>query len=358
MVRWILASLVVVGLFVFGGSARAQEAPDPAPPLRVATVERPPFAMRNGSEFQGFSIELWREVAAALDRPTEFVEAPDIPTLLAQVENGDVDAAIANITVSSKREEVLDFSQPMFDAGLRIMVRNDGSGASVLSALFDAEILGLLAFATVFLFVVGNVMWLLERRQQEYFQTDYGEGAFRGFWWALNLVVNGGFEERMPQTWLGRLFAVFLVVSSLFVVSAFVAQITATITVSELQSQIGGINDLYGKQVGTTNGSTAAEFLDQRALTSEGFADTEALFAALESGRIDAVVHDAPILAYYAATRGRGRVQVVGDMLQPEKYGVAFPEGSPLVEPVNRALLKLREDGTIASIHDRWFEAP
>jgi len=238
-------------------------------------------------------------------------------------------------------------------------VPSDGSSTSVLSALFNAEILGLLVLATVLLFGIGNVMWLLERRHQQYFQTDdYGEGVFRGFWWALNVIVNGGFEDKMPRTLLGRLFAVILVVASLFVVSAFVAQITTNLTVAELQSQVGGINDLYGKRVGTTNGSTASDLLDHRALPQRQFPDTEALFTALEDGEIDAVVHDAPILAYYAATRGRGRVHVVGEMLQPEKYGIAFPQGSPLVEPVNRVLLKLREDGTIAAIHERWFEAP
>jgi len=352
----LVAWLVVGWGLLAAGPTQAQEAPA-AEPLRVVTVERPPFAMRSGDEFTGFSIDLWLQVAAALGRETEFVEAADIPSLLERVRSGESDVGIANITVSSKREEMLDFSQPMFDAGIRIMVPRSGATNSIVTALFNRRMLTLLGLATVLLFAIGNLMWLLERRQQEYFQTGYGEGAFRGFWWALNVIVNGGFEERMPQTWLGRLFAVFLVVASLFVVSAFVAQITATLTVAELQSQIGGINDLYGKRVGTTRGSTAAEFLDNRAVARREYADTDALFAALEQGELDAVVHDAPILQYHAATRGRGRVRVVGEMLQPEKYGIAFPEGSPLVEPVNRTLLKLREDGTIASIHQRWFEA-
>ena len=337
--------------------ARAQEEEPEEGPLRVATLERPPFAMRNGEDFNGFSIELWREVASSLGRDTVFVEATDIPSLLRSVQEGDVDAGIANITVSSSREEMLDFSQPMFDSGLRIMVRSDGASSSILAALFTWEILGLVVAATFVLFLIGNVMWLLERRTQDYFQHGYGEGVFRGFWWALNVIVNGGFEERMPQTALGRLFAVILVVASLFIVSAFVAQITATLTISELQSQIGGINDLYGRRVGTTTGSTASDFLEQRALQGQPYPDTEALFGALHNGKLDAIVHDAPILDYYAATRGRGKVQVVGEMLQPEKYGIAFPEGSELVEPVNRTLLKLREDGTIAGIHDRWFQA-
>lgn len=360
---WVALVRTLMLLFVLGApfaSAFAQDGPAEDPgPLRVATIERAPFAMRatDGPGFNGFSVELWQEVARALGRPTTFVETQSIPELLEKVRKGEVDAAIANITVSSSREEVVDFSQPMFDAGLRILVRGDGAASSIVTALFTWEILGLVVLATLMLFVIGNIMWFLERRQQEYFQHGWGEGTFRGFWWALNVIVNGGFEERMPQTWLGRLFAVFLVVASLFVVSAFVAQITATLTVAELQSQIGSVNDLYGKRVGTTAGSTAAQFLDQRAVARQEYADIEALFEALEKEQLDAVVHDAPILAYYAATRGRGKVRVVGEMLKPEKYAIAFPQGSELVEPVNRVLLKLREDGTMARLNSQWFEA-
>lgn len=46
---------------------------------------------------------------------------------------------------------------------------------------------------------------------------------------------------------------------------------------------------------------------------------------------------------------------MVGALLRPEKYGVAFPTGSALVEPVNRAILKLREDGTYETLRKRWF---
>jgi len=38
--------------------------------------------------------------------------------------------------------------------------------------------------------------------------------------------VNGGFEERVPQSRVGRGFAVLLVIASLFIVSIFVAQIS------------------------------------------------------------------------------------------------------------------------------------
>ncbi len=358
MERWIRIPLFAAMLWALfaPASAAAQPAEEAVEPLVVATVERSPFAMRQGDDLTGFAVDLWQAVAEALGRPTEFVEASSFSDMLDKVERGEVDAAIANITVTSSREAVMDFSQPMFDAGIRIMVRSEGTSVSLFRALLTPELLMLAGGAMVLLFAAANFMWLLERKKQDFFDHDYAEGTWRGFWWALNVIVNGGFEERMPVTILGRLFSVFLVFSSLFLVSAFVAKITATLTVSELQSQIGSIQDLYGTQVGTTSGSTAESFLEERSVRVQAFSDIAAMFEALEAGEVDAVVHDAPILDYYAVTDGRGRVQVVGEMLQPEKYAIAFPQGSDMVEAVNRSLLQLREDGTMDRLHDQWFE--
>jgi len=78
-------------------------------------------------------------------------------------------------------------------------------------------------------------------------------------------------------------------------------------------------------------------------------------FKALEDGKIDAVVHDAPIVAYYAATVGKGRFTTVGRLFHPEKYGIALPSGSTRTEQINLALLQLRENGTYANLVDKWF---
>lgn len=213
----------------------------------------------------------------------------------------------------------------------------------------------LLALGAMVLFVAGSLMWLFERRAQPYFETPYKEGAWRSFWWALIVVVNGGFEERMPMSWPGRFFAVILVVSSLFVVSIFVAKITATLTVNELRSSIESVSDLHGKKTGTTAGSTSASYLTSRSVRFTEFENIDLLFEALENGRLDAVVHDSPVLSYYAQNEGKGLVRTTGGIFRPEKYGIVVPQGSPLVEPINRALLGLREDGTYDKLLTNWF---
>ena len=325
------------------------------PSLRVLTIERQPFAMMQKGRLVGFSPELWQEVAKELGVAYKFEVMTSFGGMLQRVAEAKADAAIANITITSERETALDFSQPMFDAGIQVMVHFDGGTTGLVGALFNWEMLGLLVLAGLLLFVVANLMWWFERRDQPYFQYPYGEGMWRSFWWALNVMVNGGFEERVPQTRKGRVFAVFLVIASLFLVSAFVAKITAALTVGELKSQIQSYRDLFHRRVGTTEGSTSAAFLERHNVPYRRFASMPALLRAIENSELDAVVHDAPVLAYYTNTTGKGRMRLVGSVLRPEKYGIALPSGSAHREGINRALLRIREDGRYEDLYRKWF---
>lgn len=351
----VAAMLVTADLAVAQDSAGPVVRPGTDQPLKVATIVRPPFVIRTDDGFSGFSIELWRAIAEELKLDFEWVEVQMFSEMLKQVEQGGADAAIANISITASREQVLDFTQPIFDSGLQIMVRTKGSGASLWSAIVTWEMFAWVAFAFFLLFVAANLIWLFERRAQPYFEYPYREGLWRSFWWALITIVNGGFEERIPRTPGGRVFSVLLVVASLFIVSAFVAKITTTLTVGELRAQIQGFTDLYGRKVATTQGSTSAAFLRSQSIRFTEFGDIQSLFTALEDKTVDAVVHDAPILAYHASTKGRGHVRTTGAVFRPEKYGIALPARSPLIEPINRTLLRLREDGTYDALNAKWF---
>jgi len=52
---------------------------------------------------------------------------------------------------------------------------------------------------------------------------------------------------------------------------------------------------------------------------------------------VQAVVYDAPVRLYHAATQGRGTVHVVGSIFKEETYGIALPTGCPLCKPINEA---------------------
>lgn len=343
-------------LFLFVGLLRP--VPSLAQSLTVSTVERPPFSMLIDGKQTGFSIELWSALASTIGRDYSIVRTDQFSDMLGAVVSKDADAAIANISITSAREATMDFSHPIFSSGLQIMAHGQRSaGASIWRAIASVELLLAVLFAFALLLGGGMLMWRFERRAQPYFDRTASEALFPSFWWALNLVVNGGFEERVPRTALGRLLGVFLVISSLFIVSVFVAKITSAMTVEAIQGSVNSINDLYGKQVGTIENSTSAVFMDGRDIAYRSYADLDALLAAFEDRKIDTVLFDAPVLAYYVNHQDAQNAELVGPMFKRENYGIAMPSGSPLVEDINQALLTLRENGTYDEIYRKWFGA-
>lgn len=324
--------------------------------VSVDTIERMPFSFEKEGEAQGFSVELWALIAGDLELDYEVNYATSFPSMLKDIESGERDVAIANISITAAREQRMDFTHPIFESGLQIMVPKNGSEISPLwKALFSKDLLIAICLAFAMLFGGGMLMWAFERKSQPYFDRPASEAMFPSFWWALNLVVNGGFEERVPRSFFGRIFAVILVVSSLFIVSIFVARITAVMTVEAINENISSVGDLYGREIGTIDGSTAASFLENREIHYVGKPDLDALIAGFEANEFDAVVFDAPVLAFYAKNSGASHASLAGPVFLRENYGIALPSNSPLKEQINQSLLKLRENGQYDRLHAKWF---
>ncbi|GAA6180612.1 transporter substrate-binding domain-containing protein [Shimia sp. NS0008-38b] len=325
--------------------------------LVFGTVDRPPFASLGDGAPSGFSIDLITAIATDLEAKIAFAPFDNFGDMLSAVQDGAVDGAIANISITASRETVMDFSQPIFASGIQILMPAEAGSLARIGGLLTREILTAILIALGLLFGGGMIMWMFERKHQPYFDRPAKDALFPSFWWALNLVVNGGFEERMPQSRPGRFFAVLLVVASLFVVSVFVATITAAVTVDALHDSVDSINDLDGRNVGTVEGSTSARFLDTRDIRYTSYDSPQAMLASFKDNTIDSAVFDGPILAYFEMTEGRNKARLIERVYQPENYGIAFPDGSALREEIDQSLLKLREDGTYDALLEKWFGA-
>jgi polar amino acid transport system substrate-binding protein len=338
------------------------QSPPPVTPtsgeLRVATRLLPPFAMENNGSYTGFSMELWQKIAAELGKTSKIVVYPTLPEVLSAVQDKKVDAAIAAISITAEREQKLDFSYPMFNAGLQILVRTpqkSGFVPNLLRDLFSPVFLQLFGIALAMVVVAAHVVWLLERNHpKSAIAPSYFPGIFEAAWWAAATLATQA--EEMPKGAMGRIMAVFWMFIAVVFVAYFTATVTTSMTVQTLQGDIKSLDDLQNRTVATTAGSTAAEFLQEKHIKTLALDKIESAYDALLNNQADAVIFDAPVLMYYASHEGKGNVQLVGDMLREESYGIAVPNNSPYRKPINSALLKLRENGTYQALYDEWFK--
>jgi polar amino acid transport system substrate-binding protein len=366
--QWLYALGLIVGLLscsiqVVAANNTAQ------PSITVATRILPPMVVENGGKLSGFSIDLWDEIAARLGVQFEYKVNPDVRALLQSLRNNEAQVGIAAISITSARTEEFDFSQPMLSAGLQILVRHqgDGSGQSplrdLLGLLFSWTSLTWLGIAVLMVIIPAHLVWWVERKDPEGIVTStrYFPGIFQALYWAFATLATQA--DSAPRHWVARIITVVWMFMALVFVALYTAQLAATLTVAQIGGGINGPEDLVGRRVGVTKGSTAAAAVEKLGARAVEVAKIDEAFDALERKDVDAVVFDSPVLMYYAANEGKGKASVLGAPFVKEDYGIAFPRNETKVlkrpdtlrNKVDTTLLKMREDGSYQRIHDKWF---
>lgn len=360
-------------LLVFGGGPAVAQTGSTAPPplqsafpnrpLKTATRILPPFVIGEGQQLTGFSADLWMAIAQRLNLRTEWIPRPTVVDLLDTVRKGDADLGIAAISITSERDRLFDFSQPIFDSGLQILVRDTSGGqaengssiGNFLAVVSQKGFLQLVGFMVLMTLLFAHLCWWIERRHENGMVSSrkYIPGIFYALWWSAGTL--GTQVDEMPKSGLGRFVAVVWMFIGMIFLAYFTAALTTQLTVNQLQGSIKGPEDLPGKRVATVKGSTSDRYLRDRRARVMDVEKIEDAFAALQDGRAEAVVYDAPVLLYHARHDGRGKVAVVGPVFRKEAYGIVFRTTSPYRKPINNALLALKEDGTYDRIYNRWF---
>ena len=351
-----MRSLTVLCILLAPGAVFAAQQPQP---FYVATRLVKPFVFEESGKLTGFSIELWQEIATQMNLKAEFVVKPTVKELLDAVKTKDAALGIAAISITAEREVELDFSQPMFDAGLQILVPAQASRVGVASALiagvFSAAALPALGVVLLIILIPAHLVWWFERRNSTGMLThrEYFPGILEACWWAASTLATQA--DQMPRAAVARVVAVLWMFTSVVFIAYFTAAVTSNLTLQQLRGDINGPEDLPGKRVATVKGSTSAEYLRQHHVEIQEYGNAEESYQALQRREAEAVVYDAPVLLYYAAHGGNGKVQVVGQIFRKESYGIVFPSDSPYRKPVNEALLKLKENGTYDQLYKKWF---
>jgi len=122
-------------------------------------------------------------------------------------------------------------------------------------------------------------------------------------------------------------------------------------------ADIKGVDDLNGKVVTTKTGTTSYDY----SVAVEGvkevkpFPNIDGAYLELINGGADAVIFDSPNVLYFAANKGKDRVKPVGELLDGQQYGIAFPKGSAMVEDVNTVLEEMFVNGKYDEIYEKWF---
>ncbi|XP_073777806.1 glutamate receptor 1a isoform X7 [Danio rerio] len=392
----------------------------------VTTILESPYVMlkknhehfTGNDKYEGYCVELAAEIAKHVGYHyiLKIVAdgkygARDAETMMwngmvGELVYGKADVAVAPLTITLVREEVIDFSKPFMSLGISIMIKKPTKSKPGVFSFLDPlayEIWMCIVFAyigvSVVLFLVSRFSpyeWHADdcedgaeenpnqpssssaqpgqnqQNQNQQSQEQTNEfGIFNSLWFSLGAFMQQGCDIS-PRSLSGRIVGGVWWFFTLIIISSYTANLAAFLTVERMVSPIESAEDL-AKQTeiayGTLDAGSTKEFFRRSKIavfekmwSYMKSADPSVFVKTTDEG-VMRVRKSKGKYAYllestmneYIEQRKPCDTMKVGGNLDSKGYGIATPKGSPLRIPVNLAVLKLSEQAVLDKLKNKWW---
>ncbi|XP_057705557.1 glutamate receptor 1a isoform X3 [Corythoichthys intestinalis] len=396
----------------------------------VTTILESPYVMLKtnhdklvgNDKYEGYIVELAAEIAKHVGYQYKLkivsdgkygAKDPDSKMwngMVGELVYGKADVAVAPLTITLVREEVIDFSKPFMSLGISIMIKKPTKSKPGVFSFLDPlayEIWMCIVFAYI---GVSVVLFLVSRfSPYEWHADDYEEGGepqsptqaaasnglqqgqtttqqnsnqqnpeqsnefgiFNSLWFSLGAFMQQGCDIS-PRSLSGRIVGGVWWFFTLIIISSYTANLAAFLTVERMVSPIESAEDL-AKQTeiayGTLDAGSTKEFFRRSKIAvfekmwSYMKAADPSVFVKTTDEGVIRVRKSKGKYAYllestmneYIEQRKPCDTMKVGGNLDSKGYGIATPKGSPLRNPVNLAVLKLNEQGLLDKLKNKWW---
>uniref|UniRef100_A0A8K9WYD2 Glutamate receptor n=1 Tax=Oncorhynchus mykiss TaxID=8022 RepID=A0A8K9WYD2_ONCMY len=376
----------------------------------VTTILESPYVMLKknheqlvgNDKYEGYCVELAAEIAKHVGYTYKLevvsdgkygardAESKMWNGMVGELVYGKADVAVAPLTITLVREEVIDFSKPFMSLGISIMIKKPTKSKPGVFSFLDPlayEIWMCIVFAYI---GVSVVLFLVSRFSPYEWQGDDSDGEegqgqgqgqneghtnefgiFNSLWFSLGAFMQQGCDIS-PRSLSGRIVGGVWWFFTLIIISSYTANLAAFLTVERMVSPIESAEDL-AKQTeiayGTLDGGSTKEFFRRSKIavfekmwSYMKSADPSVFVKTTDEGVVR-VRKSKGRYAYllestmneYIEQRKPCDTMKVGGNLDSKGYGIATPKGSALRIPVNLAVLKLNEQAVLDKLKNKWW---
>uniref|UniRef100_A0A674N8X6 Glutamate receptor n=1 Tax=Takifugu rubripes TaxID=31033 RepID=A0A674N8X6_TAKRU len=372
----------------------------------VTTIMEAPYVMykknymhlEGNDRYEGYCVDLASEIAKHVGIKYKLsivmdgkygARDPETKTwngMVGELVYGRADIAVAPLTITLVREEVIDFSKPFMSLGISIMIKKPQKSKPGVFSFLDPlayEIWMCIVFAyigvSVVLFLVSRFSpyeWNLEDQDEAKDPQTPPDppndfGIFNSLWFSLGAFMQQGCDIS-PRSLSGRIVGGVWWFFTLIIISSYTANLAAFLTVERMVSPIESAEDL-AKQTeiayGTLDSGSTKEFFRRSKI-----AVYEKMWSYMKSAEPSVFVKTTPdgvarvrkskgkfafllesTMNEYIEQRKPCDTMKVGGNLDSKGYGVATPKSSALRNAVNLAVLKLNEQGLLDKLKNKWW---
>ncbi|KAL7583633.1 hypothetical protein Lser_V15G42031 [Lactuca serriola] len=262
--------------------------------------------------------------------------------------NKEYDAAIGDFTISANRSLYVDFTLPFTDLGTDTVARNAKNSMWIFLNPLSAN---LWITGSCFFLFLGFVIWFIEHRSNDEFQGSPRQQLFTTRWFAFSTLVYAHREKL--QSNLSR----FVVIVWVFVVLVLTSSYTATLSSVLTVQQIGRNDISTGFSQGLSPlGGVAFNKLKPVDPNLAKLYTTADYAKAINSGGVDALVAEILYIRSNLALYYASDFSLIATASTTNGFGFAFQKGSPLAREMSTQIAKMREDGTLKALEDKWLK--
>ena len=366
--------------------------------LVITTVLNEPYTMlRDSAErkegndrFEGYGIDLIEELSKILQFKYTFQLVKDKAYgvknkngewngMIGEILRGEADLAVADLTITSKREEAVDFTLPFMNTGISILFKKPTAKVTSLFSFLSPfsmvvwiYVVGAYIAVSVILFLVGRLSpyeWDNPhpcRKDERVLENDFS--LLNSFWFTIGSLMQQG-SNLTPKSLSTRAIAGIWYFFTLITISSYTANLAAFLTVEKVVYPIESAEDLsiqsdikYGC---VSTGSTRSFFQESTIPTYQRMwkfmsSRDDNFVASNREGRERVSRENYAFLMEsasieYIIERNCNLTQI-GGLLDSKGYGIATRKDSPYRSLLSQAILQLQESGVLHTLKDRWWK--
>ncbi|XP_038863454.1 probable glutamate receptor [Salvelinus namaycush] len=352
------------------------------PVLSVTTILQEPYTMTQGSELEGYCIDLLAEIAKKLDfkytvhlvkdgKYGQQDESGNWLGMIGEVVRGEAELAVASLTLTATREQGVEMSTPFMQTGIGFILSRDlGSEEShSLSFSFPFSTEMWVGILLAFL-VTGLCIYLVARISPcEWADPETDELSFtllHSFWYITGALTLQGAGPH-PKGLSGRVISAVWWVFAVVLLACYFSNFNAMLRSDSKHVSVNNFEELAKQDVidyGTVEGGSTFNFFKNSNNPTyrriyQHMERKKSCVASVEEGNRrtqegnyafigEAASLDLAVARYCNLIRSSELIAMRG-------YSIAAPLGFPMMKNITVAILQLSESGELAFLQSKWW---
>ncbi|XP_033752870.1 glutamate receptor 4-like [Pecten maximus] len=351
--------------------------------LKVVVVIEEPFVIRkegrNGrsyegnDRYEGFTIDILRELAKVLQLKYEIYESPNNVYgsenangswngMVEEVLSGRANIGMGAISITSSREKVIDFSLGVISTGVNMLIKKPKEAKTIFQFMEPFSLHLWLAIVGAS-FVVSVILFILD-----YTSVERQFTVKETLWFSIGTLLMRG-TDFSPRPTSQRIVTAGFTFFVLITVSTYTANMAAFLTTTNLEQPVTSLEQLAERsdiECGTIDKSATMKFLQdgskpvykeiwEKIRESEyGLVENSSVGRQrVEQGHY-AFIFDYLINLY--SEKNYCETKMVGIPVRLQEHGIVLPAGASFKTKINIGLLQLRERNFIRDMQKKWWD--